>query len=204
LYKRFINPNADDKKLIKVSRLSVIALAIVAVFVAAQINSIEKAWKFLIAIAAGAGMPQMLRWFWHRANAYTEIAGMSTSLVLSISLYLTLDTMKDEHMLVIIAFSSVAVSVVCTLLTAPVAKEKLDQFVYKVKPFGYWPGHDRLEGHKTYILMYILATLSILTAMFSIGCLVLLNFGLAIILGCVFVLSTLGLLRLINQIDEAD
>lgn len=172
-YLRFLHPGADDKTLVRVSRIAVVLMAIVAVLVATQIQSIASAWKFLLAFASGMGLPQILRWIWWRTNAWTELSGMITALTLSMILYPFFPEVRSEYLLFWVAIGSVVVSILVTLTTPPVPKDTLDAFVKRADPFGFWKGQGskkRLEDFQEKIVLWILGTVSLFFGMFSLGC----------------------------------
>ncbi|EMK13120.1 MULTISPECIES: sodium:solute symporter family protein [Leptospira] len=178
-YLRFLHPGADDKTLVRVSRIAVVLMAIVAVLVATQIQSIASAWKFLLAFASGMGLPQILRWIWWRTNAWTELSGMITALTLSMILYPFFPEVRSEYLLFWVAIGSVVVSILVTLTTPPVPKDTLDAFVKRADPFGFWKGQGskkRLEDFQEKIVLWILGTVSLFFGMFSLGCFFLLKF----------------------------
>ncbi|TGK15801.1 sodium:solute symporter family protein [Leptospira stimsonii] len=171
-YLRFIHPSASDKTLVRVSRFAVILMSIIAILVATQIQSIASAWKFLLAFASGMGLPQILRWIWWRANAWTELSGMITALILSMILYPAYPEVRSEYLLFWVAMGSVVVSIVVTLLTPPVPKETLDAFIERVNPFGFWNGKEseiRLKEFQSRIYLWILGTSALFFGMFSLG-----------------------------------
>ncbi|MGH9601973.1 MAG: sodium:solute symporter family protein [Terriglobales bacterium] len=86
VYRRFLRPGAEERHYVLVSRLASVAVALLAAVATYFMNSIEWAWKFLISIGAGAGLVFMLRWFWWRINAWSEVAAMSASAVSSLFL----------------------------------------------------------------------------------------------------------------------
>ncbi|AXR67027.1 sodium:solute symporter family protein [Leptospira mayottensis] len=178
-YLRFLHPSADDKTLVRVSRIAVILMAIVAILVATQIQSIASAWKFLLAFASGMGLPQILRWIWWRTNAWTELSGMITALILSMILYPFFPEVRSEYLLFWVAIGSVVVSILVTLLTPPVPEETLDAFVKRADPFGFWKGQGskkRLEDFWEKIVLWTLGTVSLFFGMFSLGYFFLLKF----------------------------
>ena len=87
-YLRFLNPKASNEKLLFVSRLATLGITFTAIIVASFIKSVGEMWNLYLGMMAGLGLPHLLRWFWWRANAWTEIAGMLTGLVLALSNYL--------------------------------------------------------------------------------------------------------------------
>ncbi|AVV78439.1 sodium:solute symporter family protein [Leptospira santarosai] len=178
-YLRFIHPNASDKTLVRASRIAVVLMSIIAILVATQIRSIASAWKFLLAFASGMGLPQILRWIWWRTNAWTELSGMITALILSMILYPTFPDVRSEYLLFWVAIGSVVVSVVVTLLTPSVPQDTLDAFVQRVNPFGFWKGREseaRFKDFQKRILLWVLGTSALFFGMFSLGYFFLLKF----------------------------
>src|SRR3972149_7471741 len=90
VYKRFVNKSASESHYIFVSRLFTLILTLLAGYFAFHIKNIGNAWIFLWAMSAGIGLVLILRWFWWRINAWSEISALGASL-LTISL-LTLYT----------------------------------------------------------------------------------------------------------------
>lgn len=83
-YKRFIRPDADEKRLVMVGRLSTLGLMILASLFALALQSAFDAFKILLQIGAGTGLLFLLRWFWWRINAISEIVAMVVSFVVAI------------------------------------------------------------------------------------------------------------------------
>ncbi len=80
-YKRIVNPEADEKRLVLAGRLSTVALMIAAGIFALFLESAIQGFNILLSIGAGTGLLFLLRWFWWRINAYTEITAMVVSFV---------------------------------------------------------------------------------------------------------------------------
>ncbi len=139
-YKRFIKPDETPKHYVAISRLFVILIMLIAGVTSLFMDSIAGAWKFLIALNSGIGLVQILRWYWWRINAWSEIAAMVTALVVSIFVFIHPAT-KDEfalQMLFIVPISTV-VWIIVTFLTQPVSNETLISFYKKVRPSkGGW------------------------------------------------------------------
>lgn len=172
LYRRFVNPRASQRTLVLVSRLSVLSLATMGVLVASQINSIEQAWRFFVALGAGLGLPSMLRWVWWRANAWTEIVGLLSALLAAVFLYWRFPHARDEYLLLGIVAVSTISAVVATWLTPPVPQRQLTAFVEKVRPVGYWPGLPGAAPPRTMgwlILAWTCGNAGVFGVMFGIG-----------------------------------
>lgn len=134
-YKRFIAPDEKPEHYVSISRMSVILIMIFAGITSLFMDSIAGAWKFLIALNAGIGLVQILRWYWWRINAWSEISAMVAALVVSVCVF-TIPATKDQfalQMLIIVPISTV-VWLVVTFITQPVSEEKLISFYRKVRP----------------------------------------------------------------------
>ncbi|WP_061246324.1 sodium:solute symporter family protein [Leptospira interrogans] len=204
-YLRFVHPKADDKTLVKASRIAVVTMSIIAILVATQIQSIANAWKFLLAFASGMGLPQILRWIWWRTNAWTELSGMITALILSMILYPSYPNVRSEYLLFWVAIGSVAVSILVTFLTPPVPQNTLDDFIKRVDPIGFWKGEDnkkRLEDFYKKIFLWLLGTVALFFGMFSLGYFFLLQFWQGFF--CLFGFVFLGILYWKKNLVEID
>jgi solute:Na+ symporter, SSS family len=135
-YRRFLRPDADDRHLTRMSRaasLLVLAVGSVAAWIMRDI-SVDEAWKILAALGAGTGAVFMLRWFWWRINAWTEIVAMVVSLVafLVVSRYIE----ANEYRMAVVAAITIGAWLAATYLTAPERRETLEAFYCKVRPGG--------------------------------------------------------------------
>jgi solute:Na+ symporter, SSS family len=78
-YRRFVKKDGSEGHYVTASRVATVAVTILAAVASLYMQSIEGAWKFLMSIGAGAGLVFMLRWFWWRVNAWSEIGAMSAA-----------------------------------------------------------------------------------------------------------------------------
>ncbi len=85
VYKRFLRKGASEKHYVAVSRWTTVGLFLLSIVVTLNLSSIEGAWRFLLAIGSGTGLVLILRWYWWRINAWSEIAAMLTSMVVSLA-----------------------------------------------------------------------------------------------------------------------
>lgn len=185
-YKRFFKPEADDHHYVVASRISVVLIMLVAGVTSLFMNSIAGAWKFLIALNAGIGLVQILRWYWWRINAWSEIAAMVTSAIVS-AIVFTLPETKDNfaYQMLIIVPTSTLVWLVATLVTAPVSEERLIAFYQRVRPNGGWWGHipsltkvqPIAESRTPALLNWVLGSAFVYCALFGFGKLLLGFYG---------------------------
>lgn len=146
VYKRFVRPQASDKDLVRVSR-GMSALVLVLGGIAAWIMivkdvSVQSAWEMLAALGAGVGAVFVMRWFWWRINAWSEINAMFGSLVIY-ALVKQWQTwlppeqrMPSQYTALLVACSSMLLWLAATFVTKPEPKEHLVRFFEKVRPDG--------------------------------------------------------------------
>lgn len=133
-YQRFVNRGKEEKHYILVSRLSTVGLMIISVFVTLIINNITDAWEFIMECGAGLGLVLILRWFWWRINAWSEISAMITPFI--VYTILIQFEVKFPNTLFIIVPITTVVWLVVTFLTKPVDEKVLHSFYQKVHPGG--------------------------------------------------------------------
>ena len=83
-YNRFIDQDASEDRLVLIGRISTVLLMVLAALFALALTNALQAFGILLQIGAGTGLIFILRWFWWRINAYTEIAGMFISFVVAL------------------------------------------------------------------------------------------------------------------------
>jgi solute:Na+ symporter, SSS family len=151
LYRRFIVKDANERHYVIVSRICVVILMLIAAVAASFMNSISKAWEFLIPMGAGIGLVLILRWFWWRINAWSEISGLTASVI--INLVLQFFDLAIQHRIFIIVPSSIFVWITVTFLTRPEPEEKLAGFYNLVAPGGLWkPIRNKINTDKKIVL----------------------------------------------------
>ncbi len=139
LYRRFLNPGASEKKLVWLSRVMTAVLMVVSGATVFLLSTAGEAFHLLLSIGAGTGLIYLLRWFWWRINAWSEIAAMAASFSISLALFIArksgLDMSSHAALVWSVALTTV-VWVVATFLTPPTDKETLRSFYRKVRPAG--------------------------------------------------------------------
>ncbi|MEX0935784.1 MAG: sodium:solute symporter family protein [Gemmatimonadota bacterium] len=141
LYARFLKPSAGEKELVRVSRGCTALLMLASLVVTYFLTSIEGAWRFLLAIGAGTGLVLILRWYWWRINAWSEISAMAASLVVSLVLWFAAGLDPDDPIqwawiMIGTVGASTAVWLSVTFLTSPEPDPVLDRFYRRVRPGG--------------------------------------------------------------------
>jgi len=150
-YKRFVRKDATEKHYVGVSRIATIFLFFASIFVTWQLTSIEQAWRFLLAMGAGTGLVLILRWYWWRINAWSEISAMVTSFVVATIAMLTIpprfapgDPNADATVMLVTVAATTVVWVSTTFLTSPESDAVLESFYRRVRPGG--PGWARVSA----------------------------------------------------------
>ncbi len=137
-YCRFINPQASEKKLVQIARVTTLVLMIVACMVATQLHSALGAFNILLQIGAGTGLIFILRWFWYRVNVWSEISGMLVSFLVAVYFqWFYSGAMGDHEKLVVGVGMTTFAWVLITLLTPPEANDVLIRFYRQVKPHAF-------------------------------------------------------------------
>jgi Na+/proline symporter len=139
VYRRFLKRKESERHYIRVSQIATVLLMICSAVVAFYMESIGGAWKFLIALGAGTGLVYILRWFWWRINAWSEVSAMSASFIVSLVLqfgfHLNSDNAYDFAYLVLITTGvTTVVWIIVTFATRPEPDETLINFVRRVQP----------------------------------------------------------------------
>ena len=135
-YKRFVKPTASEKELVGVGRISTVVLMALSALLALALSSALSTFAILLQIGAGTGLIFILRWFWWRVNAYSEITGMLVSFVMALFFEFTEFGLEDYEKLVLgVAITTIA-WIVVTLVTRPTNTKTLASFYNAVTPYG--------------------------------------------------------------------
>jgi solute:Na+ symporter, SSS family len=142
-YKRFVRKNETEKHYVNIGRAATVFLFLASIGVTSQLTSVEKAWEFLLAMGAGTGLVLILRWYWWRISAWSEISAMVTSFLASLVFMRVIPPRfpaGDPNATAWVMISTVAVTTVVwiatTYLTAPEPNATLDAFYRRVRPGG--------------------------------------------------------------------
>ena len=228
LYKRFINKTANDKHYLLVSRISIVLLLILSGFAAWQMDSISNAWIYIIEIMSGVAIIGMLRWYWWRINAWSEIMSMISALLLANGLII-LNFMhhiglinevlikklsffyQDDYSLIratLILVVSTILSLIVTLLTKPVESNHLIKFYNKIRPKGFWNpiskqiknNNDSNEEIKYSWFGFVIGVLFLNSILFSVGHLVIGNYLISFLLLIIGLILAHFTIRMLEKI----
>lgn len=224
-YKRFLKPDATDKQMVAMGRWTTVLLMIIAGFLSLYVlDNATQAFNILLLSGAGSGAIYLLRWFWWRINAITEITAMIVATVVAFVLVLGVDdaTVATEvldgfTMKLLITVGVVTISwVSVTLLTRPENAQVLRNFYRLTRPGG--PGWKRVveearadndpcdngEGvvwqMPLQVLLIFIGLVSVYSALFSIGSFVYQDVWLGVCLAAVSLLSTVALFKVFGKL----
>ncbi len=185
-YLRFVKPQASDKELVAVGRISTVVLMILSSILALALSSALSAFEILLQIGAGTGLIFILRWFWWRINAYTEISAMAISFAVAIFFEVInpklgwIDIPEAQSYLKLVYSVSITTVgwLLVTFLTHPEKDEVLLSFYRKVQPasLGWRKVLDRYPAEKQEkgrlgmeIGLMLVGTVMVYAALFSTG-----------------------------------
>ncbi|MCX6234837.1 MAG: Na+:solute symporter [Bacteroidetes bacterium] len=215
-YKRFINPAAGEKRLVLVGRLSIVFLMIMTVIFALLLSNALQAFNIVLQIGAGTGLIFILRWFWWRVNAYSEITAMIVSFVIALYFQfihpLTGLPILSTAMQLVVGVGVTSFSwILVALTTKPADTKTLRKFYRLIQPGG--PGWKKVVKQARAdndpvdtsdkggwdvpigILCMVLGSVFIYSMLFSIGNWIYEEYMLAIILTAIVIISGFFLFR---------
>jgi solute:Na+ symporter, SSS family len=210
-YRRFMKPGRDEKHYVLVGRLVTALLMLLAGLLTFRLQTASKTFQLLLSIGAGTGLIYLLRWFWWRINAWSEISAMASSFLTSLVLFLR-DTPAHPVSPVFSLLMTVAVTTVVwvtvTLFTEPANRETLIAFYRLVRPAG--PGWKPIaaaagpvespDSLPQSLLGWVLGCTFVYAALFGTGSFIYGKTAQGLVWLVLFVVSGLGLLRLLPRI----
>jgi Na+/proline symporter len=200
-YHRFISPDSNEKQLVTMGRIFTIISIILGSGLGLLLTSAGQAFNLLLMIGAGTGMIYILRWFWWRINAYTEIVAMISSLIIAFYFNFINQSYESWEKIVFGSLLTTIVWIAATYFTPPDDDETLRKFVKKVNPGGPgWVKYSDLNTNEPWpvpigILCMILGCISIYSVLLGVGQLIY-GYNIGFVLIGLSVVSALGLMRL--------
>jgi len=173
-YHRFIKPDASDKDLVRVGRLFTILSIFLGGGLGLFLTSAGQAFTLLLMIGAGTGLIYILRWFWWRINAYTEIVAMISSLAIAVYFNFGNSSLEEWEKIVFGAMLTTIVWVVATFVTPPDDEKTLQNFVKKINPGGPgWSKYSMTTGEPWVlpkgILLMVLGCIAVYSILIGVG-----------------------------------
>ena len=177
--------DASQALYVAVSRAATVLLFLGSIAVTSQLSSVEEAWKFLLAIGAGTGLVLILRWYWWRINAWSEISAMLASFGFSLLGFKYIkprfagnDPNADATIMLVTVAYSTLVWLAATFLTRPESDAVLDAFYRRVRPGGPgWAavsarlgfGREAIPGGALAWTNWIAGIVAVYATLFGIG-----------------------------------
>jgi Na+/proline symporter len=181
-YRRFVRKDASERHYVMAARVATLVTVLLSVAVTYYMNRITGGWELIMSLGAGTGLVYILRWYWWRVNAWSEISAMAAALVVSLSLryFAVFDSSTPlgfaQTILTTVGVTTI-VWLVATFATRPEASEKLESFYRRVHPAG--PGWrpvaaaagltERRGEIGANLFNWVLGVALIYTALFAIG-----------------------------------
>jgi solute:Na+ symporter, SSS family len=145
-YRRFVRQQGTEQHYVWVSRVTTILLMIASAVVTFYLESIRQAWEFVLESGAGIGLVLILRWYWWRVNAWSEISAMVAAAIGFAAVRVFTDLQFPYSLLLVVTGTTVA-WIVVTFATAPEPQGHLVSFYRRVRPDGPgWAPIARLAG----------------------------------------------------------
>ncbi len=223
IYKRFISKNGSERSYILVSKLATVFLAILAGLYAFYSDSIASGWYDFFLVMSGAGFVVLLRWYWWRISAWSEMAGMGSSLLIFILLkYKMLHALAvtvglSEYVYLLNEFPvqftlnlviSTVIWVTVTFLTPPEKDEHLIKFYKRVQPPGGWKRIADAAGHPNHLTIgwvewtsWFLGCTGLFSMIFSLGHACFGNYGYSAVFGAYGIIATVLIFKLLGKMD---
>ncbi|MEQ9398030.1 MAG: sodium:solute symporter family protein [Longimicrobiales bacterium] len=212
VWRRFVEPEASEARCVRVGRIATAGLMVLASLAALWLENALQAFQILLQIGAGTGLVFLLRWFWWRVNAWSELSAM----VLSFAVAVTLEVLTAQGILALDPTTElllgVAVTTVgwitVTFLTPPADAATLQSFYERIRPMGSgWDGAgietsaapDR-DSPAPALLGWFLGCVAVYGALFATGYALYGNLGLAAACGGIAAVAAVGTIRLLPRV----
>jgi Na+/proline symporter len=209
-YRRFLVKEATEKHYVLVGRIVTALLMVAAALLTTVLSTAKEAFDLMLSVGAGTGLIYLLRWFWWRLNAWSEIAAMVSSFLVALAFFVAgkvghpVDT--SVSLVATVAVTTV-VWLAVTYLTAPVSRERLVAFYELVRPAG--PGWKRIreetglgpspDSLPLAMLGWVLGITFVYSALFGTGSYLYGRTPQAVMWTVIFVVSGAGLARLLPR-----
>jgi solute:Na+ symporter, SSS family len=208
-YRRLLNRDATERHYVFIGRLTTAALMVAAAGMTYALGTAKEAFDLILSIGAGTGLLYLLRWFWWRVSAWSEIAAMVSSFVVALGFFIArkngLEVASHVSLLVTVA-STTVVWVLATLIAPPTERTTLVNFYTLVRPAG--PGWEPVRAEARVgpspdslpqaLLGWMLGCAFVYAALFGTGSLLYGRWGQFFFWLAVFIGSAVGGLRVLH------
>jgi Na+/proline symporter len=224
-YRRFLKKNGSESHYVNASRLATLFLVVAAAWVSAQLTSVSEGWKIVLELGAGTGGVYLLRWYWWRVNAWSEISAMFAALVTTLALHSSAlwtaiagrtqpfsgsDPVIFAKTTLCTTGVTTVVWLAVTLLTPAEPGDTLVKFYRKVRPqITGWQPVAKLAGDEPVtrdlgknLLSWLLGCVLIYSALFCIGEFCFGRYQAGFILGTVSIACGVVISRLMPKANE--
>jgi len=210
-YRRFLKPGADEKHYVLVGRIVTGVLMILAGFTTLALNTAAESFQLLLSVGAGTGLIYLLRWFWWRINAWSEIWAMLSSFLIAVAFFVAKKMgaqIGDQIPLLATVACTTVVWVAATYLSKPTDRETLVKFYRLVRPAG--PGWKPVQAEAAVgpspdsitqsLLGWVMGCCFVYAALFGAGSFLYGRTAQGAMWSVLFVVSGIGLLRLFPKL----
>jgi SSS family solute:Na+ symporter len=214
LYRRFIRADADERHYVMMGRIVTALLMLFAAGMTFLLESARTSFELLLSIGAGSGLLYLLRWYWWRINAWSEIAAMAVSFVVAIGFFVAGklgSPVSANTTLLVTVFATTVAWVGVTLMTRPESEKTLVSFYQLVRPAG--PGWGPIpakagvgpspDSISMQLLGWVLGCTFVYATLFGTGSALYGYTTQAAVFGVVWLVSGVGLLRVLNTLWRA-
>jgi Na+/proline symporter len=213
-YRRFLNKGATEKHYVFVGRVTTALLMVIAALVTYALGTAKQAFDLILSVGAGTGLIYLLRWFWWRVNAWCEMAAMMISFVVALGFAIAAKAghpVPGHVSLLLTVAATTIVWVAVAYLAPPTDRATLLSFYKLVRPAG--PGWESIrreaglpaspDSLPQSLLGWVLGCAFIYAALFGTGSALYGRTPQALMWLAVFVVSGLGLLRVVPRMWAA-
>lgn len=205
-----LNEGFSESKLVMWSRITSVIVMIVGALVTPLVTSISGVWEFLMNCGAGLGLVLILRWYWYRINAWSEISATVAPLLAYAFCYFYLNEKLGDAFVnqngpfFFTVGITTLVWIVVTFLTATPSAEHLEVFVKRVRPQGVWPRFEQDQtslnsGLKYQAMCWLFMVSMVISLLFGIGSVILQNLNASFAYLVVAIISVFGLRHFLKK-----
>ena len=206
-YHRFLKPHATQSQLIRASRLNTLLLMLVALGVTSQIQTLENAFHFMIECGAGLGAVLILRWYWWRINAWSEIVATIAPFMAYTFTQFYLQWSFPDSLFITVGFTTLA-WLTATLLTKPTDWPVLVNFYQRIQPLGWWQPVAHCLGYPTpksilpqLMVIWLFSVGLGYSCLFGLGKLIFADWQGASVYGMIVIFCAISIQQLLKRIE---